>query len=291
MLIDARNTIITAFRQLMRAVIRLALRNGVSCTEFGDLCKELYVEVAEKEYGINGRSTNMSRIALMTGINRHEVKRLLNQSSGQVEGKGTLQTPYKMANVLAAWYEDPRYLDKDGEPLAIPLEGDHPSFSALVQSVSVGGDIAAVTVLRELKRSQVVEEMATGQLKVLSRYYIPNYNVDPKAAPSLVNPNKITFGCSMLVDHVNTLFHNLYGKVGDSTRLELRAINHAIKTDDIPAFHEFTNQRSRQLLEDVDHWLEQHHAPGITDTQYAERMGVGVYVIQGENNTKSHSNV
>jgi len=282
-----RKQIIAAFRLLVRAMVRLALRNGVSCNEFTEMCKELYVDVASNDYGIDGRPTNMSRIALMTGINRHEVKRLKERLNELSQGEDTRDS-YKIAGVLSAWHKDERYLNSDGQPVDLPLEGSHPSFSALVQSVSVGGDIAAVTVLRELKRSNTVEDGEGGKLKVKSRYYIPNYNQGLTNPPDFADPEKISFGCSMLVDHINTIFHNLYGKVGDSTRLELRATHHAINTADIPKFHRFVSEKSIELLNHVDGWLEKNHNP---KGQQVERLGLGVYAIQGCNNTEGKNSV
>jgi len=282
---NCRNLIIDAFRQLMRAVIRLALRNGVSFVEFSELSKELYVEVAEGEYGIEGRTTNMSRIALMTGINRHEVKRLRHQFDGSADAR-VVQSSYKIASILNHWHEDSDYVTVDGLPLELPVEGKCPSFKALVQSVSVGGDVAAITILRELKRSKVVEELEGGKLRVRRRHFIPNFNSDPNTPPKLVSPDKIAFGSSMLVDHINTLFHNLYGKVGEKTRLELRTSNHAIKRTDVSAFYKFANEHSLKLLNDVDRWLEEHEVSESTPLQDVERLGVGVYLIEGKNNTK-----
>jgi hypothetical protein len=286
MLEDTRSIIINAFRQLLRGVVRLALRNGLSFVDFSNLSKELYVEIAEHEYGIDGRSTNMSRIALITGINRHEVKRLKEELSNP-DNQRAIQSFYRIAGVLTTWHEDERYVDSEGNPLEIPLEGDHPSFNALTQSISVGGDIATVTVLRELKRSQAVEETPLGKLRVLQRHFIPNYHGDPQQAPHFANPNKINQGSSMLVDHINTLFHNLYGKPGEPTRLELRAVNQLINSKDIPAFYEYTNQKSLELLQDIDRWLEEHQDATAKTNEHSERLGLGVYVIHGQNNTKS----
>lgn len=289
MIENSKRLIINAFRQLLRGVVRLALRNGLSFVDFSNLSKELYVEIADHEYGIDGRATNMSRIALITGINRHEVKRLKEElMTPDIQRK--VESSYRIADMLTAWHEDKRYLDEDGQPLEIPLDGGHPSFNALIQSISVGGDIASVTVLRELKRSQAVEETPLGKLRVLQRHFIPNYHADPQQAPHFANPNKINQGSSMLVDHINTLFHNLYGKPGEPTRLELRAVNQSINPKDVAEFYEYTNQKSLELLQDIDRWLEKHQDIGShtaeEDTQH-ERLGLGVYVIQGQNNSKS----
>src|SRR5512134_387979 len=63
-------------RLLLRPVVRLLLRCGVTWKEFAELCKVVYVEVAAADFGRRGRPTNASRIAILTGLGRREVKRV-----------------------------------------------------------------------------------------------------------------------------------------------------------------------------------------------------------------------
>ena len=68
--------VIATVKSLMRPIIMLLLRNGVTYKEFALLCKSIFVEAAAADYGIRGRPTNVSRIAVLTGIDRKEVKRI-----------------------------------------------------------------------------------------------------------------------------------------------------------------------------------------------------------------------
>ena len=65
-----------ACRRLMRPIARMMLRAGITWKEFSELAKQSYIEVAGNDYGIAGRQTNASRVALMTGLSRREVKRV-----------------------------------------------------------------------------------------------------------------------------------------------------------------------------------------------------------------------
>ena len=60
-------------------VVRFLLKHGVTWNEFGELSKEAYVKVAREDYGIDGRPTNNSRVAMLTGLSRREVARVRDQ--------------------------------------------------------------------------------------------------------------------------------------------------------------------------------------------------------------------
>ena len=74
----------------------------------------------------------------------------------------------------------------------------------------------------------------------------------------------------------------------------MKGLSFPSSKSNIADFYEFTHQRSMKLLEEVDHWLEDHHQqvePGQEESVDTERLGIGLYCIQGENETKSHTNV
>ena len=60
----------------MEPIIGILLRNGVTHKDLALICKQLYVQVATDEFGIRGRDTNLSRVAMLTGIDRKEVARI-----------------------------------------------------------------------------------------------------------------------------------------------------------------------------------------------------------------------
>jgi hypothetical protein len=71
-----KNAVLVALRLALRPLVRMLLRNGVTWKESAEILKQTYVEVARTDYGVHGRPTNASRIAILTGLSRHEVKRV-----------------------------------------------------------------------------------------------------------------------------------------------------------------------------------------------------------------------
>lgn len=273
----AKMIILEAFRQMLASIIRLALRNGVNFSEFCELAKSLYVQIAGEDYGLGGRVTNNSRIALITGINRREIKKVREQKNNtdhfKVDGSSSI------SRIITAWHDDPFYTDSNGGPLALMLEGKSPNFTELVQQY--GGDIAPITVMREFKRSGVIREMPSGEIHIVKRYYIPNYFESADKEPEFINPDAIRFGGSMLVDHINTIFYNLYNDdEGSVKRMELRAINPRISKDRVPEFYKYADELSMEYLTKIDQWLTKNEGK---EAQVVERVGVGLYFIEGKN--------
>lgn len=278
---SAKDLISRSFYRLLGSIVRLGLRNGLTHKEFTAISKQLYVRIAAEEYGLQGRQTNMARMALMTGLDRKEIKKVVEQ----IESKdyNLPAAPDRMAKILTAWYEEPAYCDENKQPLEIPVEGPAPSFEHLVKSY--GGDMAAITVLREFKRSQTVVENSSGdRLQVQKRYYVPNYRKNSDKAPELVNPDAIAQGSSMLVDHINTIFHNLYREdLNQREKIDLRATNISVRKEYVDEFYRLIDVKGMEFLEEIDLWLSQHET--TLPSEESERLGVGLYFIEGKNDS------
>lgn len=277
---SVKKLISQSFYRLLGSIVRLGLRNGLTYKEFSAISKQLYVRVSAEEYGLQGRQTNMARIALMTGLDRKEIKKVIGIIE---EHEAVPAAPDRMAKILTAWHEDPMYINNNKKPLEISVDGPAPSFEHLVKAY--GGDIAAVTVLREFKRSQTVSEMSDeGKVKVLKNYYVPNYRGGSDKAPDLVNPEAIAQGSSMLVDHINTIFHNLYREdLGQREKLDLRATSRTVRKDSVDEFYQLVDRKGMEFLEEMDSWLSRHQVS--KPSEESERLGVGLYFIEGENDS------
>lgn len=247
------------------------MKCGMTYREFADISKSAFVEVASDEYGIRGRPTNISRVSLLTGISRKEVKRqreLLDQRHEQTASKTTDAT-----RVLSGWHQDGDFLDANGEPLALPLEGDGATFAELCARYA--GDIAVTTMYKELKRVGSIEEDHDGSLKVCRRYYMPA-RLDPQW---LMNVG------SIFADFGNNINHNLIADEDNPTHFNGRATDDTIDASAIPEFREFVEEHGGPFLERVDDWLTDHRANHDLATNQTSarrvRLGVGLYLIHG----------
>jgi hypothetical protein len=137
--------------------------------------RELFVEVAESDLALPGQRQTDSRITLVTGINRKEVKRIRS-------GKDRLKAPRSFGinqatSLISRWMTDPETIDKQGRPRPLPYRAARgPSFMKLARKLT--GDLAPGVLLNELVRSGAAE-LLEGDIVVLrGDAYVP------KARPS-----------------------------------------------------------------------------------------------------------
>lgn len=273
---NIKQLILSAARTMIRPVVRVLIHNGVTYSEFCKLAKAEFVEVCANDFGLQGRPTNMSRIATMTGIDRKEVKRVKDALEQNDPVAETQNAQDRLTRILSAWHQDADYLSDAGEPiiLAADIESERLSFPGLVKRY--GGDIPVSTILKELIGSGCVEKTSSGDLRVLKRFYVPANN----------NPESLLRASAVSSEILNTMFHNLYvvGKEKRARpRFERRASNNAIPAKQAAAFERFVELQGQELLERVDAWLTEHECTvedGDEPRDDLVRMGVGAYMIQ-----------
>ncbi len=279
MALDLKSASVAAARVLLRPVVRLMIRAGISFKEFADISKTAYVEVATDEFGIRGRPTNVARVSILTGINRREVARLR-----ELLASSAPATPAYLNSaqrVLTGWHLDADYVDAAGAPREIALEGAAPSFADLCGRYA--GDVPASTLLKELRHVECLVPVEGGRLRALSRVYIP----------AKLDPQKVLRAGSVLEDIGQTVVHDLICGPKELLRFERRAENDRIDPKHLPAFRALLEQEGQSMLERVDAWLAQHEAPagvahaepvgrGKAEPKPLLRLGVGIFHIQNE---------
>jgi hypothetical protein len=96
---------------------RLLLRHGVSFHAFADLAKRAYVEAAHGDFGIPGRKPSISRVAVLTGLTRKEIQKLIDSASAP--DTEASERYNRAARVVTGWVRDKDFCDADGQPVAL----------------------------------------------------------------------------------------------------------------------------------------------------------------------------
>lgn len=255
---------------MLSVIVKIALKNGVTYRELSTLSKEVFVEVAANEYGIGGRPTNVSRIALLTGMDRKEIKRIKDLLAAEDVEQTTEHKQDRISRIISAWHQDPEYLTPEGKPCLLMRHGDQRSFSTLVKRY--GGDVPEVALYKELLRAGIMEQTPSGRLKVLKRTYVP----------AASNPESLVRAAGVIDDIGSTLVHNLYvaAEADEPLRFERRAHNYHIKRSEKAAFSAYLAQEGQAFLERLDAWLSEHEIEDADEP--AARLGVGTYMIEAE---------
>jgi hypothetical protein len=263
------NHILSATSRWLRPVVYVLLRCGITWHQFCDLAKRTYVDVATAKFGKRGRPTNVSRTAILTGLTRRDVRlvkeRLANSEAGEMPHAS------KASQILSRWHQDADFLEPNGVPLALPLEGESASFHELLRR-SGAGDVRPATVMRELIAASAIRKRDDGRLEVLKRSYIPR----------ATDEQLIRLWGTVLADVANTYVHNMTRTSKTPARFERAAKNERIPLTMAPAFREFLEREGQGFLERVDAWLTENEVKDAANDPDAPstRMGAGVYHIQ-----------
>jgi len=158
-----REATVVALKRIIDPLVSLMLDAGVTVREFSQLVRERAVRVAAKRICKEGGNSN-SRVAIVTGLPRSEVARIL-KSDDVSSTKRLGQHPAR--RVLAAWFENPRFLAANGDPGILPIFGKRRSFEQLV--AMHGGGIPVRAMLDELTQIDAVERLADQRVRAKSR--------------------------------------------------------------------------------------------------------------------------
>ncbi|MEM9755905.1 MAG: DUF6502 family protein, partial [Pseudomonadota bacterium] len=99
-------------RSLLRPLVRAMIAQGVTAPALYRLVKRLYVEVAEDSFGIDEERQTDSRISMLTGVHRRDVREFRNTTPEA--GTGARRKITTLASVLGRWLADPELRGPDG---------------------------------------------------------------------------------------------------------------------------------------------------------------------------------
>jgi hypothetical protein len=259
-----RATVLEALGFLLEPVVLLLLKNGVTWSEFSVVAKAAFVNVATRQFGIRGRPTNISRVAILTGLDHREVRRI----RCQLERPATPHPACKPSQVLEGWFGDPDFVDDAGQPRDLELRGEAGSFELLARRYAPA--IPHIAMIKQLVSVGAVQELADKRVRVLKRAYVPR----------ALSEDHIASWGSVLHDIGATWEHNLMRDASQRSRFEQRAVNLHVDRTALPAFQEFLEAEGHAFLERVDAWLDTHQvASDEVSTARRIRLGVGVYHI------------
>lgn len=260
---EVKDHLRSALSLMFKPLIRLLIAQGVTHAEFSDTAKEVYVETAVRHFGEDGR-INKSRIAILTGLTRKEVKNVIDRALSVDYKERNYSRP---ARVLTGWYSDPAFQGPYGIPLELQYESSEsgePSFTELVKRYS--GDMAPRQMLNQLLESGSVVE-AEGRYKAVNRAF----------THSQLSPSSIR----RLGDVGYRVFSSAAKNIDRQDETE-RHFDRMVYADDgctlevIALFDEYIRKRGQTFLEELDVWFSSRrdlNKPGV------ERKETGVYVV------------
>src|SRR5215469_14020207 len=263
---DARKQLLYAVRRVLRPIVRLLIRVGMSFDEFADVARGAYIESAIRDNPSGIRPTR-DRIAFVTGIARHQV-------DGYIDNQGATGLPVSptlvrvATEVLHRWHTDSRYLGPYGIPLE--LQFDVPqgrSFQSLVMEVN--STASPGLVLEELLRAGSVTYSGEKHFRAVARWLV---------APEFLSPDLIQDFGDTLAHLAQTLEYNGNLTDADNKRLERSVFaDKGLPRELLSSFEAHARARAMQFLADIDDWLA--HSVSADLSPSAPRVDAGVNVF------------
>jgi len=166
-----------AVRRLLRPLVRLMIRHGITLPSIVELLKQVMVEVAIQDFPVEGKRTTDSRVSVLTGVHRKDVKRFREQGFQRNDVPKKVSLGMQLVN---AWMTEPRWLDDQGRPRVLLRQADgsdRPDFETLSNHIS--SDVRARAILDELVRVGVVEER-DNQVALRTEAFVPRLSEEEK---------------------------------------------------------------------------------------------------------------
>ena len=200
---EPSSTLVGALRRILQPLVKLLIANQVTYPYLVNLLKDIYVDVADREFPVQGKKQTDSRINLLTGVHRKDVKRIRADRRGQRS-----EVPANIsigAQLVARWMGDSQFHDSEGKPRSLPLRAQQaasePAFEDLVEDIA-RQDIRPRVVLDELIRLGIVSLEGDSRVSLKTEAFTPEQGLE----------EKLFFFGKNLQDHICAGTHNLSGK-------------------------------------------------------------------------------
>lgn len=257
-------TLIVALRRVLRPLVKLMLAKGMTYPYLVEVLKDLFVQVADREFRIGGKPSTDSHLSLLTGIHRKDIKRL--RQSACADAEFVPQSVSLGMRLISLWTGDARYLDENNQPKPLPRyskEGGEISFEGLVAGVSC--DIRSRVVLDEWIRLGIAHFDEANRVCLNTAAFIPVNGFDEMV---------YYFGHN-LHDHAAAAASNLLG--GHSPFLERSAHYDELSEESVKKLAEKSRQLGMESLLAINKEAIQLEKSDALQQEPRYRMTFGIY--------------
>jgi hypothetical protein len=265
--------LLKAARRLMRPLIRLMMRSGLTFPILADMLRTLFVEVAVDDILTDPKARTDSRISLLTGIHRKEIRRLRELPAERAAGVPQVVT--LASQVIARWIGTEAFTDKAGHPQPLTrarqdATGQTPSFDALVESVT--SDVRPRAVLDDLVGHGVVWVDSNEHVQLNTAAFIPRPGSE----------EQLFYFARNLHDHVAAAVANI-GASGAPCFLDRSVHYDRLTPAQAKELEAYARNAAMQVLLDVNRRAVQLTDPAPEASETAQcRINLGVYVFDAD---------
>lgn len=234
-----QHLVVAALTWIMRPIIKLLIQQQITFPFLSDLVKRLYIDVALKDIPAPSARITDSRLSLLTGVHRKDIRRLREEPE--------LLQPIKdksislSAQAIALWLSDGEFCYDDGTPrkLARLATEEEPSFEALVESVS-RQDFHSRSLFDEWLRLGMIVLDDEDYVHLSTDFFGPNAGFD----------EKVYFFKRNLHDHLAASVHNIIGE--QPAHFDRFVYFNNLSAESVERLNDFAQQQTIALLKQIN---------------------------------------
>lgn len=268
--VDPQSAIARAIKQVLRPLVKLMLAKNITYPFVAELLKQVMVEVAHNEFRLQGKAQTDSRISLLTGVHRKDVKRL--REAPNVDRDLEPSSVTLGAELVATWTTSAPFATRSGHPkklARLASAGGESSFEALVASVST--DIRSRAVLDEWLRLGIVH-LENDHVVLNTEAFVPEQGAEEKA---------FYFGHN-LHDHAAAATHNVLG--GQPPFFERSVHYNALSQSSIDTLAKLGADTGTQTLKALNRRAMELERKDAKTTEPKHRFTLGIYFFSQPSN-------
>lgn len=254
---------VQALKRLLRPLIRLLLHKQVSYPYLCTLLKELYVDVAAHDFPLSGKKQTDSRLSLITGVHRKDVRRLLSEEAPS----DTIPASVSFGSrLITRWNSDPEFLDGQHKPKPLPRlpqPDGSASFEKLVSTESK--DIRARAVVDEWLRLGIIEIDQNDRITLCAGGFVPSQGEE----------EKLYFFGRNVRDHMETAVHNVLNQ--QPPLLERSVFASGLSSEQIAELAGLSEELSMEVLRKLHQRAQELKAQATPSPAASGRITLGVY--------------
>ena len=164
-----KRAVIEALISIAESIAPLLIAEGVSSPEAESVLRSVCVHEAARAEKGKGNRPNASRVALLTGVDRHVVASILKTPERADPGERETRR-HRLNRVLAEWHADPDYSD-GGRPKDLEIRSRRRNRSFWTLSQTYAKDVYPGLILNELVNVGAVEKRPDGRVRPRMRSY------------------------------------------------------------------------------------------------------------------------
>jgi len=262
---EPESRLLAALARVLTPLVRLLIARGVTYQATSEMLKRVYVLAAQKHF--TGEDATGTRLSLLTGLNRKEIRRLTDAAAQDAAPEGV--TSFAAA-VHAVWMTQRRFRDRTGAPRVLPRNArgaereGQPTFDELVRTVTT--DHRPAALLEEFTRLGLADVDEAGNVTLRDQPFLSRQSLEDRLVPLAEN----------LEDHAAAAVGNVLAQ--EPPFLERSVFSDELSEESAARLHELVRERWREIHDQVvAEAIAREEEDRKTGKAMKSRIRVGMY--------------